>query len=210
MSDGQTAEATEQTVTMESLAAGMPDDNQQTVQSDQQQTQQPASGQPGAGAQSDMAAFIESQRAENEKLANQLAEIQAGQSELQNSIHRDAVNKAVDDAVSTINDKAGGDPEMAEYFLSKAYNNDPNLQRIFANREQYPEAYKQALGLLATEWEAKNQVKIDPQVAENQRALKDSQQGSGGQPNEPSTDEKLEKMSDEEFLKYGHALANNQ
>ncbi len=200
--------ATEQT-TMESLAAAIP--SPQTTEG--AATPTPAAAQatnaPAGDNVADFQKFVDSTQQATDGLKKQMEDLQSNQTELENSLHREAVNKAVDDAVKAINDNVDGDPEMAEFFLSKAYNNDPNLQKIFQSRDQFPEQYQKALDMLHTEWASKQNVKIDPQVAENQRALKDSQT-PGTTPQKDDPNEKLAAMSDAEFFAHGMNLANNR
>lgn len=203
--DGQAAaEPVAPVQTMESLAAAIPAEPEGVTPP--QQVEPVAPVQPNNV--DDFNKFVQTQTAENEQLKQKLEAVTANQGELEASIHREAVNKAVDSAVQAINDNVGGDPEMAEFFLSKAYNNDPNLQKIFNNREQFPEQYQAALGVLNTEWAAKQSVTIDPQVAENQRALKESQK-SGSTPQVVTKEEEMENMNDAEFFAMGQSMANN-
>jgi uncharacterized coiled-coil protein SlyX len=218
MNDAQTAPsgenpaATEQTTTMADLAAGIPDAAPAPGEGAATPAQKPAAP-AAAPAQSDNVTefqnFVSQQQEATENLAAQLADIADKQNELENSQHREAVNKAVDNAVKRINENVDGDPEMAEYFLSKAYNNDPNLQKIFQNRDQFPEQYEKALTMLNKEWAAKNTTTIDPQVAENQRALKDSQ-SPGATPQAVDETEEWAKLDDAEFYRKGMDLANNR
>ncbi|MCP5005386.1 MAG: hypothetical protein GY941_15835 [Planctomycetes bacterium] len=115
--------------------------------------------------------------------------------------NREKVNQEVKDAAGKINETAGGDSDMAELFLEKQYRDNPDLKKIWDNRGENPEALNEALGTLAEEWAAKNKNLIDPQIAENQRALQESQ-NSGGTVQDEGMDAKLDKMGDGEFLSH--------
>jgi DNA-binding protein H-NS len=149
--------------------------------------------------------FVAKQSQTTKQLQEQLEKTSSTLDELVNGKHQEQVNKEIKNAVSTLNENAGANEKMAELYLRKQYDDDPNFARIWDNRGKNPDALKQAVSLLSKEWESMTQNVVDPQVAENQRALMDSQR-SGGTVQETSLDDKLANMGDAEFMKYMRRL----
>lgn len=102
---------------------------------------------------------------EAKALAQQKADIQAAV---------DAISEGVE----------GAQPEMIEGLLHVKYDRDANFQKIWDNRHQNPQAFNKAMGVIAQEYRQKAAIKVDSQVAENERALNQSisNQSSARQP----------------------------
>lgn len=172
-----------------------------------QQSQQGQQGQEGNANHQEMQDFIASQSKTIESMKAQLEETSSAVTELASREQQVELNKAVDHAVEKINDGVDGNPDLADTFLNSQYQKNPDLRKIFDNRASNPQAWDKALGLLAAEWKAMNQRVIDPQVAENQRALSESQrQGSQVLVNQ-SADDRLANMGDGDFLREMQQLA---
>ena len=76
-------------------------------------------------------------------------------------------------AVSALKDGQDDlDDETVEVYLGVKARKDPKLMNLWNNRAQKPEAWKAALGVLKQDIGKKFAVKSDPQLAENQRAMK--------------------------------------
>ena len=166
------------------------------------------SGQQPASSASDMEEFIKQQSQRFDEIAGKAEESMKTVNELAESEQRRVLNEAVDNAVEKINDGVDGDKALADTFLNSQYQRDPNFKKVFDNRNENPEAYEKALGLLKTEWASMNQKSIDPQVAENQRALRESQQ-SGSTYQTVERDQEMANMSDGDFLREARTMARN-
>lgn len=70
------------------------------------------------------------------------------------------------------------DEDVAEVALGARVRKDPKFLAVYKNRDKNPQAWNAALSAYANEFKAKASFKIDPQIAENQRAAKQSIQGS--------------------------------
>ena len=200
MNDAQNVDATEQTSapSMSELAATLKETGgNEAAQGQEAQGQQAQQPQTNADNVSEFANFVKNQ----EELANQLQDTRSQLDELVNGSRRDAVKKEIENAVKQINDNAGGDETLAELWLEKQYRENGDFRKIWENRAENPDAYSAALKMLAPEWESTVQTTIDPQVAENQRALKESQR-AGGAVQQSSLDDKLSDMNDGEFMRY--------
>ena len=174
--------------TMNEIAGDIPD-----------AVKQPEGEQPKPDNVKDFQEFFDKQSKVSENLQTQVETISKAHDKLVNSQHREAVNKEIKDVAERINEKVGGDADLAELFLEKSYNDDPSLKKIWDNRKENPEALEKALGIVSQEWKAKNQNLIDPQIAENQRALMASQSPSG-KVQQDSQDDKLAAMDNAEFM----------
>ena len=194
MSDLMNADATTETQDMAGIAAGIQSNVSQEAGSES------TGGQEATDNVTDMQEFIKQTAQQSNDLKAQVDTLTKQQQEFVNSQRLEQVNKEIKSAVEAINGKVGGDPEMAELYLEKQYATNPDLKKVWDNRAENPEALNKALELLNKEWAAKNQNMIDPQVAENQRALMDSQRSGGTVQNE-DLDIKLANMSDAEFMR---------
>lgn len=66
------------------------------------------------------------------------------------------------------------DEDMAEVALGSKARKDPKFLAVYQNRERNPAAWNAAVSAYANEFKSKTQFKIDPNIAENQRAAKQS------------------------------------
>ncbi len=211
MNDGQNATATEQTSapaqTMADIASQVKTGDSGT--SVPQQTQNEVGNQqPAQNNVSEFQSFVQESNKVNEELRQELQQLKQTQDEFVNAKHREAVNREIDSAAEQINKEAGADQDMARLFLEAQYRKDANFKKVWDNREENPEAYNEALKLLKPEWEAKNDKKIDSQIAENQRALQESQR-SGSTIQRESQDDIMDKMSDAELTAHIRNIARN-
>jgi hypothetical protein len=80
----------------------------------------------------------------------------------------EVVGKQIEDA----------DPLMVELYLEKRARENEGFKSIWDNRAKNPKALNKALGAITNELKGKFSIKADPQLAENQRAIQQSQQSS--------------------------------
>jgi hypothetical protein len=66
------------------------------------------------------------------------------------------------------------DEDMAEVALGQKARKDPRFLAVYQNRGKNPAAWSAAIAAYANEFKSKTQFKIDPTIAENQRAAKQS------------------------------------
>lgn len=85
---------------------------------------------------------------------------------------------ALEKAVDTLGKDVPLSKMLIEGALHTKYARDPNFKKIFDNREQNPNAYQKALGVLSEEIKREAAIKFDPEVAENKRALDQLQRAS--------------------------------
>jgi len=105
-------------------------------------------------------------------------------------------------AVSEINDHLADkklDAEEVEIRLGTKARKDPRFMQIWQNRTKNPAALKAALKAIASEIGKKTEYRVDPQIAENQRALKEATSTKATTAAEPSLEEKLGKLSPAKF-----------
>ena len=95
---------------------------------------------------------------------------------LERHLHQRAVEADIKSAVGIITEKAGIEPEIAEVALEAKARQDPRFLAVWNNRHKNQKAYTAALQAVASEFQQKYTVRQDPQLAENQRAVKVSQQ----------------------------------
>lgn len=95
---------------------------------------------------------------------------------LERQLQEKAVAADIKQAVGIITEKAGIEAEIAEVALEAKARQDPKFLAIWKNRDRNPKAYQAALQAVASEFQQKFTVRQDPQLVENQRAVKASQQ----------------------------------
>jgi len=170
----------------------------------QVESSEPVQAKPSTDNVGDFAAFTDKINALSAKLETTSQQT----SEIANSRQQEMLSKEINEAVGKINESVGGDADMAELYLEKQYRDNPDLKKVWDNRLANPEALDKALGIISREWEAKNVNVTDPAVAENQRALKESQKG-GATVQVDSLHQQLDEMPSGEFMNYARTLSQN-
>lgn len=95
---------------------------------------------------------------------------------IERQIQQRQVESDIKQAVGLVAEKAGIDPDVAEVALEVKARKDPKFLTVWNNRTKNPKAYQAALNAFAQEAQQRFTVRQDPQLAENQRAVKVSQQ----------------------------------
>ena len=166
------------------------------------ESSEPVQAKPSTDNVGDFAAFTDKINALSAKLETTSQQT----SEIANSRQQEMLSKEINEAVGKINESVGGDADMAELFLEKEVRNNPAFKKVWENRYAHPEALDKAIEILTPEWAAKNINVVDSTVAENQRALKESQK-SGSTVQVDSLHQELDKMESGDFLQYAHKLS---
>lgn len=96
------------------------------------------------------------------------------------SYEQERVQKQVDADIKTAVEQVGknvedSDPLMIELYLEKRARENEGFRNIWENRTKNPKALDKALGAITNELKGKFSIKADPQLAENQRAIQQSQ-----------------------------------
>lgn len=99
---------------------------------------------------------------------------QYDQERVGNQVRAD-IKSAVDQVSKQVEDS---DPLMVELYLEKRARENQGFRSIWDNRANNPNALNKALSAITNELKGKFSVKADPQLAENQRAIQQSQQSS--------------------------------
>lgn len=95
---------------------------------------------------------------------------------LRQELHHERTEADIKRAVGAIAEKSGLDPKFTEVAFQLRAKEDPRLLSIWNNRGKNPKALEKAIEAVATEFKETYSVRQDPQLAENQRAVKASQQ----------------------------------
>lgn len=97
-------------------------------------------------------------------------------SQIEREIVQRKVEADIKQAAGVVSESAGIDPDMAEVHLEVTARKDPKFKSIWDNRDRNPKAFQAAIKAVAELAKEKYTVRQDPQLAENQRAMKVSQQ----------------------------------
>lgn len=211
-------ENTEETQTLDDVYAQYPIEqdaqqfNQQPVQPNTTpQTQQFVAPDPVTdpqGYQSFMANQTQAQTQQAAALNGQIQQLtdQVGRME-QQSVQQ-VIERDIESAVGALSEVAKGvDNEILKGALYGRAGEDPRFKNLWERRNDNPEAWNSALTALGNEV-AKKIPKVDPQIAENQQALRDATESSTTQTTEGDEDARYEGMSDSEFQNEWNRLRN--
>jgi len=182
--------------------------NQFTAQPNQstqetQQTYQPESSFPDPVYDPDgWKRYQQNQMQSNQHLQGTLRDLVGKVGKLEEGLRQERLNVEVNKAVKRVNEKLNVEPTYVEIALEKRYRDDPAFRRIWDKRTDNPKALDEALEVITGELEGVFQVRQDPQLTENVRAAKKSQQTLMRTPGVKSVEEEAMKMSDPEFERW--------
>lgn len=121
-------------------------------------------------------------------LSQGMSELQKQQTQLQATLAKERTEADIKKAAGTIAEKAGIKENLAEIALEARARQDPKFLAIWNNRHKNPKALNAALEALSGEVKEEFTVRQDPQLVENQRAVKASQQQMATTTKETETD----------------------
>jgi hypothetical protein len=105
-------------------------------------------------------------------------------------------------AVESVNQHLGDsklDPDVVEISLGAEARRDPRFLKLWENREKNPKAFQEGIKAFAGKLSKKFSMRVDPQIAENQRALKEATSTKATTAPEDSLTDKLGKLTGAEF-----------
>jgi hypothetical protein len=105
-------------------------------------------------------------------------------------------------AVDAINADLKADPDLVEFALAKEARQDSRFLKLWENRAKQPQAWEKALKAVGKKLEGKFQFRADPQLVENQRAVKTAQSALATASKASTDDERLGAMDLSEMNKY--------
>jgi hypothetical protein len=105
-----------------------------------------------------------------------LSQTQQQLTSLQRQLHTEKVEADIKRAVSTLTEGTDIKPRIAEVAMEAKAREDARFRQIWQNRQQNPAAYNAALKAFRQELQDEYTVRQDPQLVENQRAVKAAQQ----------------------------------
>lgn len=94
----------------------------------------------------------------------------------QRQLQQQRVDADIKQAVGVITEEAKIDPTIAEVALEAKARQDPRFLKVWNDRSKNPAAYNAAVKAFAKECQERYTVRQDPQLVENQLAVKKSQQ----------------------------------
>jgi hypothetical protein len=124
-------------------------------------------------------------------------------------IHKDRIARAqaaeeadIKRAVDQVNEHLGEsklDPDVVEISLGAEARRDPRFLALWNNRAKNPKAYQEGMKAFSSKLAKKFAMRVDPQIAENQRALKEATSTKATTAPEESDTDKLGKLSGAAF-----------
>ena len=113
---------------------------------------------------------------------------------MQQQLTKERTEADISRAADTIAKEAGIKPKVAAVALELKAREDARFLAIWNNRQKNPQAFNAALKALATETSQEYAVRQDPQLTENQRAVRASQQ-TMATTTKPTESDKWESMT---------------
>lgn len=105
-------------------------------------------------------------------------------------------------AVEQVNQHLGEsklDPDVVEISLGAEARRDPRFLALWNNRQKNPKAFNEGVKAFANKLGKKFSMRVDPQIAENQRALKEATSTKATTAPEESETDKLGKLTGNAF-----------
>lgn len=102
-------------------------------------------------------------------------------------------------AVKVVREKVDADPDFIEIAIAQKARRDPKFMALWQGRQQNPQAWEAGLKAVAGELAGKLSMKQDPQITENLRAAKQSQQSQAVTTPEEDETTRLGKLNGAEF-----------
>jgi hypothetical protein len=156
---------------------------EETASTFQPQSPQPAQPQPQPQAPQKFDPFDPNFPAHMERISKAAAEAHSALqtttgklTALERHIQAKAVEADIKSAVGVLTEGSDIKSKIAEVHLEAKAREDARFRKIWENRSQNPKALSAALAALRGEIEQEYSVRRDPQLTENQRAVKASQQ----------------------------------
>ena len=134
---------------------------------------------------------------QNSALGQTISQLTGKLSQMEKERQQQQIDVDIGKAVAKVNSKVKADPLMVELALEKKAREDGRFMKIWDNRYKNPKAWDAALEAVTNELQGKLTVRTDPQLTENQRALKASQRGMAT--SNSSKDNGWDNLSDSEF-----------
>lgn len=144
---------------------------------------------------------------QNNSVQKTLQELNGRFQEISQAEHKRQVEADISRAVEIVNKRLAADPHLIEVALDLEARKDPRFQKLWEGRRQNPAAWDKALDAWSRKMDGKLAVRADPQLTENQRAARASQQAIGGSRNS-SPREEWDRLDAGEFDSKWRALVN--
>ena len=114
-------------------------------------------------------------------------------------------------AVDSVNQHLGDsklDPDVVEISLGAEARRDPRFLKLWNTRHQNPKAYQEGIKAFATKLSKKFSMRVDPQIAENQRALKEATSTKATTAPEESSTDRIGKLTGVDFDRAWQRIRN--
>lgn len=118
-----------------------------------------------------------------------------------------ARNADIESAVNAISETIeGADKRLVRGLLKDEYDTNPSFQKIWDNRASNPAALTRAIAVLSQNFRDTLAVKVDSQVASDQRVFRQSMQNARTSGNRPAADDAWKNLSGSDFDAKWNAL----
>ena len=141
--------------------------------------------------------FMLASQQQSSALGQTINQLNSKLSQIEKERQQQIIEADIGKAVAKVNNKVKASPLMIELALEKKAREDARFMKVWDNRHKNPKAWDAALDAVTNELQGELSVRTDPQLTENQRALKASQRGMAT--SNQSRDDGWDNLSDEDF-----------
>lgn len=141
--------------------------------------------------------FMLMSQQQNSALGQTINQLNSKLTQIEKERQQQIIEADIGKAVAKVNSKVKASPLMIELSLEKKAREDARFFKIWDNRYKNPKAWDAALDAITNELQGELSVRTDPQLTENQRALKASQRAMAN--SNQSRDDGWDNLSEEEF-----------
>lgn len=145
-------------------------------------------------------AFLARQANGTTELHKAFQEVRSFLTAQQQKSHLEALKADVDRSVKAIDEVAQiGKPKVIEAYLDGMVREDTRMKALWDNRAKNPQAWGNALKIVAKKMAEEFSVKVDPDLQKSQRALKEAKQQMATTSDKEGPDQSWDGISQEEF-----------
>jgi hypothetical protein len=146
-------------------------------------------------------AFVSNQSSDWMALRQTLQNVDSQLKEYKQREIRTKEEADIKQAVELVNKRVQIDPDMVEIALGAEARKDSRFLKLWETRDQNPKAWSKALEAFTNKLEQKTQFRVDPQLVENQRAVKTAQQAMASGAKPPTPEERLGSLNQADLMR---------
>lgn len=157
--------------------------------------------------------FMEGNQRDSMALRQALTHVAGKLNQFEQAAMKQAEEADIKRAVELVNEHLGEsklDPDVVEISLGAEARRDKRFLTLWENRSKNPKAYQEGIKAFSSKLAKKFSMRADPQIAENQRALKEATSTKATSAPEDSATERIGKLTGSAFDRALDQYRNSQ